>query len=66
MCLGNTFAMNALKVIAVLLLEYFDFEMVDEKYSGNNYPRFIVSSSSPNPVEVKFKEHKLNEQGSTI
>ena len=54
--------MNALKVIAVLLLEYFDFEMVDEKYSGKNYPRFIVTTPTPNSVEVKFKEHKLNEQ----
>ena len=43
-----------LKIVAVYLSQYFDFEMVDPKYKANEYPILNIGMSKTIPIEVKF------------
>ena len=54
-CFGKTLAEMNLKVIAVYLSQYFDFEMVDKQYKANNYPLLAAGMSKFIPIEVIFR-----------
>ena len=54
-CFGKTFAEMNLKVVAVYLSQYFDFEMVDKKYKANNYPLLSIGMSKTIPIKVNIR-----------
>ena len=60
-CFGKTFAEMNLKVVAVYLTKYFNFEMVDEKHKAKEYPLLCVGMSKTVPILVKFTQNRGEE-----
>ena len=46
-----------LKIIAIYMMEYFEMELIDSKFSKNNFPILDVSMSKVLPIEVRLTLH---------
>ena len=56
-CFGKTFAEMNLKLIAVYLTQYFNFEIVDKKFTATEFPMLHVGMSNTVPIQVKLTAH---------